>query len=73
MVTPMTRAALLCLFLTACTRFPALDATYDPKAVTPPLLPTDELTAVVPKINPEDPLTTRTAALQARAAALRNR
>jgi hypothetical protein len=73
MVTPMTRAALLCLMLAACTRFPALDAVYDPKGVTPPLLPTDQLTAAVPKINATDPLAARTAALQSRAAALRNR
>jgi hypothetical protein len=73
MVTPMTRAALLCLILSACGQFPALDAAYDPNAVTPPLLPTDELTAALPKIDPADPLAARTAALQARAAALRNR
>jgi hypothetical protein len=69
----MTRAALLCLILTACAQFPALDAYYDPSAVTPPLLPTDQLTAAVPRITAGDPLAARTAALQARASALRNR
>ncbi len=73
MVTPMTRAALLCLCLTACAQFPELDAVHDPNAVTPALLPTEDLAATLPQINAADPLAARTASLRARAAALRNR
>lgn len=69
----MTRALVLVLALTGCTQFPMLDAVHDPNAVTPPLLPTDELAAQTPRIDPNDPLSARAAALRARAAALRNR
>ena len=70
MLHPMTRALLLCLALTACTRFPAVIAAFDPNAETPALLPTAELPSGR-DADIGDPLASRTAALRARAADLR--
>jgi hypothetical protein len=70
----MTRAICLCLCLAACTTFPEVDAAASKTALkTPGLLTGSQLaaaTAVSPA--PDDPLAGRTAALNARADALRN-
>ena len=64
----MTRALCLALLLAACAPFPGGPA--KPGLATPPLLPNDQITAPPAPLT-EDPLAARTAALQARASALR--
>ncbi len=65
--------ALFLLCLTACTQFPSVDAAAAPDLAGPALLPTRDL--AVDPLDPlaEDPLAASSAALRARAAALRSR
>lgn len=68
----MTRAPLLFLLLTACSQFPQVDAASTAVGPAPALLPMDQLIAQTDQSMPGDPLAAEVAALQARAAALRN-
>ena len=69
----MTRAPLLFLLLTACSQFPQVDAASTATGPAPALLPMDQLIAQADQSMPGAPLAAEVAALQARAAALRNR
>ena len=76
MLPGMTRAFFpclaLCLTLSGCATFPEVNASFDPNAPAPKLLPTAELPAIA-QISGADPLAARAAALRARADALRAR
>lgn len=69
----MMRAPLLSLLLTACSQFPQVDAASTAVGPAPALLPMDQLIPQTDQNMPGDPLAAEVAALQARAAALRNR